>query len=189
MTDFDKGAFYKAIRGKLFGASLDTSEVEGCEAVLGACEGLPLSHTAYALATAYHETNATMKPVREAYWLSEDWREHHLRYFPWYGRGYVQLTWETNYELADRELHLNGALLDSPDLAMDLKIAAKIMRFGMVEGWFTGKSLDAYLPPIGAASISQFESARRIINGTDRAHLIASYAMIFQGALAAGGWK
>lgn len=188
MTEFDKAAFYKAIRGQLFGPTLDQPEVEGCEAVLGALAGLPVSHAAYCLATAYHETNATMRPVREAYWLSEQWRKTHLRYYPWYGRGYPQLTWESNYQRADKELGLNGALLANPDLAMDMKIAAKIMRFGMVEGWFTKKSLSTYLPPVGPASIAQFEAARRIINGMDKAHLIASYAMTFQKALQAGGW-
>lgn len=188
MTDFDKAAFYKAIRGKLFGPTLDQPEVDGCEAVLNALPGLPLSHAAYCLATAYHETNATMKPVREAYWLSEEWRKTHLRYWPWYGRGYPQLTWKVNYERADKELHLNGALLANPDLAMDLPIAAKIMRLGMAGGWFTGRSLLSYLPSSGLATVKQFEDARRIINGTDRAHLVATYALTFQDALKAGGW-
>ena len=30
---------------------------------------------AYILATVWHETNATMQPVKEAYWLSEAWRQ------------------------------------------------------------------------------------------------------------------
>lgn len=44
--------------------------------ILSECKraGLSVKHTAYVLATAKWETNHTMKPVREAYWLSEDWR-------------------------------------------------------------------------------------------------------------------
>lgn len=188
MSDFDKGAFYKAIRGKLFGPTLDQPEVDGCEAVLNALPGLPLSHAAYCLATAYHETNATMRPVREAYWLSEDWRKDHLRYWPYYGRGFVQITWKANYERADKELGLNGSLVANLDRAMEPPVAAQIMRLGMKEGWFTGKSLNSYLPVAGNASVKQFEDARRIINGTDKAHLIATYADCFQTALVAGGW-
>jgi len=188
MSALDKAAFYKAIRGRLFGTSLDANEVQGCEAVLAALDGLPLSYQAYGLATAYHETAATMLPVREAYWLSEDWRRTNLRYFPYYGRGYVQLTWRENYERADRELHMGGALLANLDKAMDPAIAAKIMRLGMVEGWFSkGKSFAAFLPASGPAADDQFINARRIINGTDKAQLVASYARIFQVALQAGG--
>ena len=67
--------------------------------ILNECrkEGLSDRHTAYVLATAYHETAHTMKPVREAFWLSEGWRRDNLRYYPWYGRGYAQLTWRRNY--------------------------------------------------------------------------------------------
>lgn len=183
----DKQAFYKAIRGKLFGSSLDQGEVDGCEAVVNAMEGAPLAYAAYACATAYHETNATMQPVREAYWLTEEWRKTHLRYWPFYGRGYVQLTWEANYERAGHELGLGDALLDNPDLAMVPTTAARIMRLGMTEGWFTGKSFASYLPANGAASLAAFVSARRIINGTDKAQLIASYASNFQDAFKAGG--
>jgi putative chitinase len=39
--------------------------VNGCNAVLAAMEGCPLSWTAYALATAYHETASTMQPIKE----------------------------------------------------------------------------------------------------------------------------
>ena len=190
MSEFDKSAFYREIRGKLFGPTLDDAEVKGCEAVLDALVGLPLAHAAYCLATAYHETNGTMLPVKEAYWVpnAEQWRKTHLRYWPYYGRGYPQLTWEDNYRKADKELGLGGKLVANPDLAMEPSIAAQIMRRGMVEGWFTRKKLSTYLPAAGPASIVQFEKARPIINATDRAHLVATYAVIFQGALQAGSW-
>ena len=47
------------------------------------------------LATVEWETNKTFQPVREAYWLNEDWRRAHLKYYPYYGRGFVQLTWKS----------------------------------------------------------------------------------------------
>ena len=55
-------------------------------------QGLLRNQAAYTLATAYWETNRTMKPVEEAYWLSDAWRKANLRYYPWHGRGYTQTT-------------------------------------------------------------------------------------------------
>lgn len=184
---FDKEPFYKAVRADLLGPTLSQNEVDGCEAILSAFDGLPLSWCAYALATAYHETNRTMQPVREAYWLSEDWRKRNLRYYPWYGRGFVQITWERNYKRADDELALGGSLLSDPDRAMEPDIAARIMRRGMTEGWFTGRNLSDYLPE-RLGTVSDYEGCRRIINGADRAHTIAIYAMDFQQGLLAGNW-
>ncbi|MCK9378318.1 MAG: TIGR02594 family protein, partial [Syntrophobacterales bacterium] len=62
-------------------------------------QGLDLpTQSAYVLATTEWETGHTFKPVREAYWHDEEWRRRNLsRYYPYYGRGYVQLTWEDNY--------------------------------------------------------------------------------------------
>lgn len=192
MTMTDKAAFYAKLRQTLYAPKVEQNEVDGSEAILTAMEGTPLSHCAYALATAYHETARTMKPVLEAYWLSEDWRRKNLRYYPWHGRGYVQLTWEFNYKKADNEasaagLIAKGALVAQPDLAMRPDLAAFIMRRGMVEGWFTKHTLAQHLPD-RLGTVAQFEGARRIINGTDKAHSIAMIAVQFQDALVAGGW-
>jgi hypothetical protein len=184
---FDKAKFYSAVRATVLGPTLEQHEVEGCEAILTAMAGVPLSHCAYALATAAWETNRTMQPVREAYWLSEQWRKKNLRYHPWYGRGYVQLTWDYNYKKADDELDLGGSLVANPERAMEPRIAADIMRRGMIEGWFTGHTLTRHLPE-RLGTVKQFETARKIINGTDKAHPIALIACDFQDALVAGGW-
>lgn len=51
------------------------------------------------LGTFATETASTMLPVREAFWLSEEWRAANLtRYYPYYGRGFIQTTWLSNYE-------------------------------------------------------------------------------------------
>lgn len=51
-----------------------------------------------AIGTIAKETG-TFAPVREAYWLSEAWRAANLtRYYPFYGRGFVQLTWRDGYQ-------------------------------------------------------------------------------------------
>jgi hypothetical protein len=190
---FDAKPFFDALRHGLMGPSLEPNEVKGCNAILDAMQGKPLAWCAYALATAWHETNATMLPVREAYWLSEAWRKKHLRYWPWYGRGYVQLTWEENYQRADDELDMDGSLTSNPDRALEPGIASDVMRLGMEEGWFAGDkqgrhTLARHLPKQGDATEAAFKAARRIINGTDKALMIARHALQFQKALRAGGW-
>lgn len=199
----DPIAFFNAIRSsKALGPSLTSDEVSGCEAILSACAGFPASWAAYALATAVVETAGTMQPIKEigggAYFrrmydiegerpakakeLGNLTPGDGARYC---GRGYTQLTGRSNY--AKAEAALGVPLVADPDLALTPEIAAKIMRRGMQEGWFTGKSLSTYLPAI--ADIHQFANARRIINGTDRAVEIAGYALEFQSALKAGGWR
>ena len=190
-------AFFDAVRTSgIFAKPLKPDQVKGLETVCRAAKaaGWPLAFTAYALATACHETAYTMQPVREAFWLSENWRRSHLRYYPFYGRGYVQLTWKPNYQRADTELDLKGRLTGNLDVAMDPDIAAKIMVKGMQDGWFAGDkkgkrhTLKRHLPASGAATLAQLTEARRIINGTDKAKKIAGEAIKFQAALQAGGW-
>lgn len=133
-------------------------------------QGLLRNQLAYVLATAYHETAHTMKPVKEAYWLSEDWRKKNLRYYPWYGRGFVQLTWEDNYKKAGEKL--NEDLTTDPDRVMEPQVSAEILVIGSRDGWFTGKKLSDYI----TLQKSDFVNARRIINAMDKADLIAGYA-------------
>lgn len=184
----DGSKFFAAVRSAFGG--LTQSQVDGFESLLQAfgVARWPLSWVAYATATAWHETAARMEPVKEAFWLSEDWRKSNLSYFPWYGRGYVQLTWEKNYKRADDELDLGGRLVADPDLALNPDIAARIMVHGMEGGWFSGKRLGDYLPLSGRAGFDAYKEARRIINGTDKWETIAKEAQQFEAALSAGGW-
>jgi putative chitinase len=196
-------AFFDKLRSGIMGPTLDDDEVTGTTAILEAMAGLPIAWTAYALATAFHETAHTMQPIKEF----GGPKYFHRMYDPegqrpslakrngniypgdgvkYCGRGYVQLTWRANYERAGKKLNID--LLNGPDLAMSKDIAALILRHGMRDGWFTGKSFQSYLPAAGPANAAQFQAARRIINGTDKAAAIAGYAMAFQSALQAGGW-
>ena len=129
----------------------------------------------YMIATAEWETNHQCVPVREAYWLSEDWRKKHLRYYPYYGRGYTQITWKENYARFSKLLDLD--LVRQPDLALRPEVAAKILVLGMRDGLFTGVSLNDVTSDDGSVD---FHSARRIINGTDKADVIASMAQSTQ---------
>ena len=47
------------------GPTLDNDEVTGANAILAAMDGAPLSWTAYALGTAWLETNHTLHPIKE----------------------------------------------------------------------------------------------------------------------------
>ena len=99
----------------------------------------------------------------------------------------MQLTWLANYERADKELGLDGALIKNLDLALDPDISAQILVKGMTEGWFSGDSkgrhsLSRHLPK-DEATQAQFKQARRIINLMDKADQIAAIAVKFQDAL------
>lgn len=185
---YDKKIFFDEIRRSLF-KRLTIAQVEGIEAKMEAFVDakFPLSWAAYALATSYHETAGRMVPVREGLNASDDWRKRKLRYYPWYGRGDVQLTWESNYRKADKELGLNGALIRNPDVALDKDVSARVMVRGMTEGWFSGDrsgkhTLVRHLPE-NEGTFEQFRQARRIINLMDKAELIANHALKFQDAL------
>ncbi|WP_420013911.1 hypothetical protein [Tateyamaria sp.] len=140
------------------------------------------NQAAYVLATAYWETAHTMEPVKEAFWLSEDWRKENLRYYPWYGRGFVQLTWERNYHKAGAELSVD--LITDADKVMEPEISADILVVGSRDGWFTGKKLSDYI----TLQKSNYRGARRIINGTDKAAAIAEIAREYEEALLAEGY-
>jgi hypothetical protein len=132
---------------------------------------------AYIFATTFHETAFTFEPVREAFRYSEEWRKKNLRYFPYYGRGYTQLTWEENYRIFENILHL--PLVKQPDLAMTSVVAFDITTTGFEKGIFTGKKISDYIN----ATKTDYIAARRCINKTDRAQTIAAYAAGFEKIL------
>ena len=199
-------AFFEDLRTGLLRPSLSESEVQGCNALLAALGGAswPLSWTAYGLATAYHETAHTMQPVTEngspnyffrmydpkgdrptvAKRLGNVEEGDGAKYC---GRGYVQLTGRANYRNAGAAL--GQPLEDHPELALEPDLAAKIMVLGMSKGWFTSQSCEKLIPAGAPGDKACFCAARKIINGQDRASIIAGYALSFQEALVDGGWK
>jgi predicted chitinase len=128
----------------------------------------------YILATVQHETNDTFMPIKEAYWLSESWRKLYLKYYPYYGRGFVQITHLENYQKFSKLLNID--MVKKPDLALEFDNALFILIHGMIEGSFTGKKLGDYFGDFG----SDFVGARRIINGKDKAEKIALLAQKFK---------
>ena len=143
---------------------------------------------AYMLATTWHETKFTFKPIKE---------EGSNRYLSKYdtgrlakalgntlvadgdgilyaGRGYVMITGRRNYDLFTRLLGVN--LIDNPNLALKPEIASAILIIGSLKGLFTTRGLTDF---IKYGSLEEFKEARRVINGTDANTMIASYAKKF----------
>lgn len=203
---FDRTTFFTYARRAPFGNRLTQEQVEGLEAILSHFERAFPKHDirclAYVLATAFHETGGRMVPVREGFAktdaaarkivakyrygkpdaTSDGRRLGEPTGHVYYGRGHVQLTWKENYA---RMGHLLGLdLVEKPDLALDTHLSVRILFEGMFKGQsgagdFTGRTVEQYFndktdDPVGA---------RRVINGTDKAHLIAGYHQNFLDAL------
>jgi hypothetical protein len=165
--------------------TLNRSQVDGINFLLESFEAdghwTDTRHVSYALATIYHETAGSMQPVEEGYYLGSDRKvkafQKTLRYYPYFGRGYVQLTWRRNYEKAGKAINVD--LENKPELALLPENAFQILTLGMFQGWFTGKKLADYIN----VDHTDYLNARKIINGTDRAGLIAGYARSFESLL------
>jgi putative chitinase len=136
-------------------------------------------HIAYCLATVRHECARTWQPIEE-YRKGKGYKYGHPNVETgkaYYGRGYVQLTWDYNYISLGRALNVD--LFHKPELALDPQIAYEIMSLGMRRGSFTGKRLRDYINADGC----NYVGARRIINGLDCADKIAGYAETLEGII------
>lgn len=142
-------------------------------------KGLLRNELAYVLATAYHETAHTMKPVRE--YGGETYLKS-KKYYPYVGMGYVQLTWLRNYQKAAKLMGVD--FVKNPRLLLEPKYASVILVQGMVEGWFTGHRLNDFM----TLTMSNYKHARQIVNGMDKADLIAKYAREYEALLLATGY-
>ncbi len=189
----DRARFFGGYR-QAFGP-LTQTQVDGLETRLGFIDADPLPDIrwiAYYLATVKHECADTWRPIVE-----RGPRSYFNRYEPstaigrrlgntepgdgfrYRGRGDVQLTGRRNYALFGTILGLD--LLADPDLALDPLTAYRIACIGMAKGLFTGVGLGKFIN----AAQCDYVGARRVVNGTDRAQLIAGYARTFEAVLVA----
>lgn len=183
-----KAFFDKVVAGL---GKLSQNEVDGINVLLDATRSLPITHRAYVLATAWHETGPAasilhMTPRREIWGPTEAQRGYEGREDlgntqpgdgkRFMGRGYVQITGRRNYERASKIVGRD--LVANPDLAMKPAIASVIIVDGMTKGWFTGKKM---------ADFIEYGAMRAVVNGSDKAELIAGYAQKFEAALRAQG--
>lgn len=178
----NRAKFFDGIRQQPFSGKLNKGQVAGIEAILDEWERRKLTdlrHLAYMLATTKWETAHTMQPIIEG------GGERYLKskkYYPWVGRGFVQLTWERNYKAFRAEVLklFDVDIIANPEGALQLGPASYIMFEGMAKGTFTGKKLSDYFNK----DKTDWINARRIINGTDKAAEIADIAKSFYADLA-----
>lgn len=187
----DEQRFFDKVRSPLFSGRMAQEQVDGINVVLKAFDGLDVRYVGYALATVYHETAKTMQPVNESgKGKGRDYgKKLKMSRKPYtspdkiyYGRGLVQLTWYENYAnmtAAAKKAGKDWDFLNNPELMLQDEPSAWVMRYGMINGSFTGKKLNDYFND----SVTQPINARRIINGTDKAELIAGYYEYFMKAL------
>lgn len=186
--------FFDTVRETLFNGAISFAKVQGMTALINEYERREMNDPrwlAYVLGTVYHETAFTMQPIEEygkgkGRKYGSKFRINGTAYTEpdhlFFGRGYVQLTWIDNYERMTKAAKRNGYTWDfvnQPELLLDLNISAWAAFHGMYNGFFTGKALADYFN----ASKTDWEGARKIINGTDKAKKIAEYAIKFHKAI------
>lgn len=149
-----------------------------------------LRQVAYVLATTQHEVGGTYLPITE-----RGAKSYFNKYEPgtligkrlgnieagdgyrYRGRGYCQITGRGNYLRFGDLLEIE--LIAQPHLALEPAIAYSVMSLGMTQGLFTGRHLNRYINH----RICDYVGARRVVNGVDRAELIASYALAWEERL------
>ena len=186
--------FYTSIRGNLFKGKIKSSQFEGIDAILGEWNRRGLTDVrwlAYILATVFHETAGTMQPIEEygkgksrtyGYKVKYSGKPYNDTPHIYYGRGLTQNTWYENYEMLTKqakEAGYNWDFLNHPELLLKMEPSVWATFNCMLKGKYTGKKLSDYFndqknDPIGA---------RKIINGKDRAELIAGYYHKFLSSL------
>lgn len=197
----------------MFGGTLSQSQVNGFERLLDvwfadyAKDG-SVEELAYNLATSKHETAATMQPITE-----RGSRSYFNKYEPgtrigkvlgntkpgdgyrYRGEGDVQNTGRRNAAKATKRLNevfgINVDLVKNPEKRGDPLISAHSIFLGNREGWWTGRDLGNYIDGINEEDDEDFREyvkARAVVNGSDRARLIAGYAIKFEAALRAAGY-
>lgn len=168
-----------------------------------------IAEFAYMLATTKHETAHTFRGIEEygkgsgKIYGTEitvtDPTTKKTYKNKYYGRGYVQLTWGYNYQRLDQKLgngtfpnknktktadfnkgftisNPNESIYLNPAKALDTKAAYAGLVWAMQKGIYTSKKIGDYI----SATKIDYVNARRVINGTNKANMIASYAENFE---------
>lgn len=194
--------FLERVRTDLFGGSLKPTQKAGLVAILDKWERESPDDDdrwlAYMLGTVHHETGRTMQPVRETFassdaqaiarlnrayaagvltWVRTPYWQPDASGKSWFGRGLVQITHRDNYKKLGAAIGVN--LIADPGLALQLNTALDIMFVGMRRGLFTGVKLSDRF----SGAVERWRHARQIINGLERADLVASYAKAYYGAI------
>lgn len=209
--NFDRAAFFAAYRTAFRTsdrvpkpARLSQSQVNCLLTLLSFIEAdtalTDLRCIAYLLATIKHECADTWQPI-----IERGPKSYFAKYEPntalgrrlgnkvmgdgyrTRGRGYSMITGLDNYLRMNRLLKLEGTeddIVRDPDKLLKPAIAYQIISYGMRNGTFTGKRLSDYIGSgAGGAERCDYHNARKIINGLDKAALIAGYAVALESVL------
>ena len=184
--------FFADMRSGMYKLGLSQAAVDGMNAICTAFDGFTGSpkctdDLAAILATCYLETGPNLNlSVREvgkgagrAY--GEPTGPYNQVY---YGRGPCQITWLANYTIAEKRTGVH--FVQYPDMMVDPKYGIPYMIDAMYAGVFTKKALRGYITPGVVTTREQFQQARAIINGNDKAVQYADYCVQFQAALTLG---
>ncbi|WP_281859103.1 hypothetical protein [Litoreibacter halocynthiae] len=201
LSKINRKFFFDTVRLTLFDGSLRKTQVQGLTALLDYWEQHHAAKDdrwlAYVLGTAHHEVDRKMQPIKEYGSNSYFFRMYDIEGdrpkvakrlgnlakgdgVLFHGRGFVQITGRYNY--ADWENRLGTDLTSSrakADKVLNLVRATEIIFEGMILGTFTGKKLSDYFLNVR----QDWEGARRIVNGTDKKALIASYSKSYYAAI------
>jgi hypothetical protein len=154
-------------------------------------EVMSVRDAAYMLATAYWETARTFLPIEEygkgagkAYGKevsvkAPDGKTYKNKYF---GRGYVQLTWDYNYKKLGKALGIGDDLYYHPEKALEPETAYKVFTKWMNGGESANRKKTAEYTK-GAKP--NYKGARAMVNGTDHNEDIAALAVSFEAMLTA----
>lgn len=192
----DKDKFFEAYRSKI-GRIGKSETVKTVEALLEKCNLLDatLEQTAYILATAYHEARDKDKvhgykfhdffPIEERgsndYFIKRYWNNTRVRKWlgnktpqdaiDFSGKGLAQVTGRFHFERL--------GIQNKPWKLLDVKFSAFTIVNDMLKGKYTGVKLGRYINE----EKTDYENARRVVNGTDKASLISGYAKTFETIL------
>lgn len=185
----NRKATYDNIR-RVFG-TLSQKQVDGFEAIFNEWDLRTLNdkrYLAYIFATIWHEVGGTMQPIEEigkgktrkygkrVWYSGKSYNDvSHL----YYGRGLTQNTWRDIYEKLTKANTKKWDFVNKPDLLLKMEPSVWATFHAMLTGLYTGKKLSDYFGPHNESPTD----ARRIINGTDKADLIAGYYYEFKRAI------
>jgi Putative peptidoglycan binding domain len=193
-VDINREAFFKAYI-QHFG-SLSMSQISGLNQLLDFLDYdnriTDLRWAAYILATVKLECADTWQPIEEygkghghtygnpVTITASDGKTYTNRY---YGRGYVQLTWSSNYKSTSSGIGLGEDLWIHPAKALEPDTAYKIITYGMLTGssFANHHKLSDYL----SGTKTDYLHARRMVNGMSGAGKVAGYAKTFEAILKA----
>ena len=190
LMSINRTFFFFQVKKSLFAGTLTTGQLNGLTTILDEWEANYAQEDdrwlAYMFATAHLETGRKMQGIEEIgkgkgrRYGSKKKQSGEPYTTPdkiYYGRGLVQLTWYENYERAGDQIVKD--LLNQPELALDIDNAVQIMFLGMMNGWFTGAKLSRFFN----ATTEDWRNARKIINGLDKADLIADFGRSYYAAI------